>query len=75
MCSTLVLALPEFTKYFLIECGASGMVIGAILMQEDTPLAFTSKKLSGKHLGQSTYEKEVMTILHVVNTWQPYLLG
>jgi hypothetical protein len=26
-------------------------------------------------LGKSTYEKEMMAIIHVVHTWRPYLLG
>ena len=27
------------------------------------------------HLGKYTYEKEKMDILHVVDTWRPYLVG
>ena len=38
-------------------------------------MAFTSQQLSGRNLGQSTYKKEMMAILHAVETWQPYLLG
>jgi hypothetical protein len=44
-------------------------------MQDGRPLAFTNKQLSERHLGQSTYEKEMLAILHVVDLWHPYLLG
>jgi hypothetical protein len=46
---------------------------GAVLMHNGHPLAFLSKALGPKSRGFSTYEKEYMAILLVVQQWRSYL--
>lgn len=70
-----VLALPDFSQPFVIECDASGMGVGAVLMKGGRPLAYFSKGFAGKVLSQSAYEKELMALVLAVQHWRPYLLG
>ena len=75
MTTTPVLALPNFNRPSIIEVDASGIGIGAILMQDGRPLAYTSKALSLSHQNMSIYDKEMLAIVHAATRWRPYLIG
>jgi hypothetical protein len=70
-----VLGIPDFSKPFVIETDASDLGIGAVLMQDGHPISFLSKAFSSRSQAFSTYEKECLAIIMVVEKWRSYLHG
>ena len=57
MSSCPILALPDFSKPFVVECDASCGGIGVVLKQGQQPIEFESRKLQPHGKMYSIYEK------------------
>jgi hypothetical protein len=55
-----VLALPDFTLSFLLECGASDEGICVVLIHGGHPIVFESRKLNHPERLYSIYEKKML---------------
>ena len=61
-----LLQLPDFNKTFELECDASGIGLGGVLLQDGKPVAYFSEKLSGPSLNYYTYDKELYALVRTL---------
>jgi len=66
LCSAPILALSNVDLLFEVECNASGVGIGLVLIHADCLLAFPSENLNGSRLNYSTYDKELYVIIRAL---------
>lgn len=75
-----VLAQPDFTKRFSIQCDASDLGVGAVLFQEisegyEKPIYFFSSKLTTAEKNYSVTERECLAVVKAVQKFRPYVEG
>ena len=75
-----VLRLPDLSREFIIHTDASGIGLGAVLMQRDPEAGgrmyvcrFFSKKLSDPERNYSATEREYLAIVLALKKWRKYL--
>ena len=69
--------MPNFDANadFVVETDASDIVVGAVLMQHDRPVAFMSKALNSAQYNYHTTNCELLAIVLACKRWRPYLDG
>lgn len=73
--TTPMLAMSDFSLPFVIQTDASGEGIGAVLSQNDRPIAFMSRTLGISKQAWSTYAREMLAIVIAIRVWRPYIIG
>ena len=72
---------PPVLKYFdpakpvVIFCDASSSGLGAVLLQEDQPIAFSSRSLTDAETSYAQIEKETLSIVHACTKFHNYIFG
>ena len=61
-----ILQNADPAKEYLVTTDASDLAIGAVISQEDHPIAYYSRKLNPAEQNYATHEKETLAIVDAV---------
>ncbi|KAJ9521009.1 hypothetical protein QJQ45_022725, partial [Haematococcus lacustris] len=70
-----MLKLPDHTRPFEVCCDASLLGVGAVLLQDDHPVAYMSRKFSAAECNYTTGEQELLALVTACKVWRCYLEG
>ena len=70
-----LLAFPDFNQKFEIYTDASKFQLGAVITQNNCPIAYYSRKLNSAQLNYTTTERELLAIVETLKEFRNILLG
>jgi hypothetical protein len=70
-----LLAYPNFNKPFIIHTNASHTQLGAVISQDNKPIAFYSRKLNPAQTRYTVTERELLSIVETLKEFRNILLG
>jgi hypothetical protein len=73
LASAPTLKMPDFQSPFEVIVDASNVAIGGVLLQDNQPVAYKSKKLTDTQKRWTTTERELWAAVHALKTWRCYL--
>ncbi|GJT41792.1 reverse transcriptase domain-containing protein [Tanacetum coccineum] len=73
LCSAPILALPEGSENFVVSCNASLKGLGAVLMQTEKVIAYSSRQLKIHEKNYTTHDLELGALVFALKMWRHYL--
>lgn len=70
-----ILAYPDYSKQFVLTVDASKSGCGAVLSQNDLPIAFASKSFNRAEQNKATIEQELIAVHWAIKHFKHYLYG
>jgi transposase InsO family protein len=70
-----MLTYPNFSEPFDIHTDASDIQLGAVISQNNKPIAFYSRKLNAAQRNYTTTERELLAIVETLKEFRNILLG
>nr|GEZ30408.1 putative reverse transcriptase domain-containing protein [Tanacetum cinerariifolium] len=75
LCNAPILALPDGSEDFVVDCDASGLGLGCVLMQRGKVIAYASRQMKTPEKNYTTHDLELGVVVYVLKIWRHYLNG